>query len=299
MREIRTPGSARGAPGNRRPYLNRLENMKAAIKYLLISMLTISQPVIASAIGRDGRHVSFDGPGSRIKWLPVTLTAEERAIFEKRSDSPKTALDYYLLLQGEYFQRIPDDVARRITFIDRTTLSDHYLHAEYTIPRTDAGSFSITIRLFGGEEDPLIAISHQGGEKTIFHATANGPGLRVISLNMPQFWRYRGGVSGESGALVRVPDSILPELTADRVLSRYRDHYKAHLNYPTQQKTIGLEYELTGAGDLIQVTGRENFMDPAEKYVWAEFTLNGDRFVPSTSSEQDGGGQPATRSESK
>ncbi len=259
--------------------------MKAAFKYLLISMLTISQPVIASAIGRDGRHGSFDGPGSRITWLPVTLTAEERAIFEKRSDPPKTALDYYLLLQGEYFQRIPDEVARRITFIDRTTLSDHYLHAEYTIPRTDAGSFSITIRLFGGDVNPLIAISH-GGDRTIFLATANGPGLRVISLNMPQFWRYRGGVSGESGALVRLSDSILPEMTADGVLSRYRDHYKAHLNHPTQQKTIVLSYELPRTGNLIQVTGRENFMDPAERYIWAEFTLNGDRFVPSTNSEQ-------------
>lgn len=237
----------------------------------------------------DERHVSFNNPGretSSWKWLPVTLTGDEKALLAKRSDPPKTALDYYLLLSGRYFTNIAHETERRITFIDRRTLSDKYLHAEYTIPSTDAGAFAITIRLFGSEDNPLVAISHRGGTKRLFAAKENGPlGLWSISLNAPEFWNYRGGAFAEGGSLVRVADSLLPELSVDHVLDRYRKHYKAHLNQPTQKKSISLTYELPQDGNIVQVTGRENFMDPGERYVWAEFSYNGDCFIPETNSE--------------
>jgi hypothetical protein len=259
--------------------------------------------LLQSMAWSEERQVLFDSPGhetSSWKWRPVTLTTDEEALLAKRSDPPKVALDYYLLLSGGYFTNIAHEIERRITFIDRATLSDKYLHAEYTIPSCDAGAFSITIRIFGYEDNPLIAVSHRTGTQRLFAAKENGPqGLWAISVNRPEFWQYRGGAFAEGGSLVRVPDSILPELSVERILDRYRNHYKAHLIQPTQQKSIWLTYELPQEGNIVQVTGRENFMDPGKRYVWAEYAYNGDRFIAEANSEQDGTGQPATRPESK
>ncbi|MGI9244220.1 MAG: hypothetical protein ACR2RV_25705 [Verrucomicrobiales bacterium] len=233
--------------------------------------------------------MSFDSPGYDWEWLPVTLTDAESELLSRRSDPPKTALDFYLNLSGGYFGRnIHHETERRITFIDRETLSDRYLHASYTIPSVDAGSFSITIRLFGDKHDPLIAISHLKSTRRLFAAKENNPkGLWSIQLNKPAFWRYRGGAFAEGGAMIRVTDSILPELPVERILDRYRNHYKAHLNHPTQKKSIYLTYELPQDGKIVQVTGGENFMRSRKETVWAEFVYDGELFVPSTPSEQD------------
>jgi hypothetical protein len=224
----------------------------------------------------EARHVSFDKTNGGITWLPVTLTDTEREMLSKRSERPKTALDYYLLLSSGYFRNISDSLERRITFIDRETLSDGYLHAAYTIPRTDAGAFEITIRLYEKDKEPLIAIQHLGGSEAIYQSSSNSGGkLMAITVNRPEFWRYR------DGAWLRVEDAILPGITVGDVLTRYRDHYKAHLYQPTQQKYIHLAYDLPREGTVVQVTGRENFMDPGKKEVWAEFNYDGDRFLPS------------------
>jgi hypothetical protein len=256
--------------------------------------LIIAMALLQGIAWADERHVSFDNPGhegSAWKWLSVTLTADERTLLAKRSDPPKTALDYYLLLSGRYFTNIAHETERRITFIDRRTLTDKYLHAKYSIPSTDAGAFEITIRLFGSGDNLLVAISHRGGNKLLFAAKENGPlEPSWISLNTPEFWRYRGGPFSRGGSLVRAPDVILPEPSVDQILDRYRNHYKAHLNYSTQKKSISLAYELPQEGNRVEVTGRENFMSPSERYVWAAYTFNGAEFAPSTNSEQDGGG---------
>ena len=110
-------------------------------------------------------------------------------------------------------------------------------------------------------------------------------GLWSISLNRPEFWQYRGGDFSKGGALLRVRDSVMPELSVEHILDRYRNHYKAHLNRPTQKKSIYLSYELPPEGNKIQVTGRENFMPPGERYVWAEYSYKGAEFELSISSE--------------
>lgn len=249
------------------------------------------------------RHVSFDDPGSEAsgwRWLPVTLTDDESALLATRSDSPRTALDFYLLLSGSYFRNIRHETERRIAFIERETLSDRYLHAEYTIPSVDAGAFWVTIRLFGNEDNPLIAIGYRGGTKRLFAAKENGPqGLWTITLNRPQFWNYRGDSFSEGGALVRVPDSVLPEPSVERILDRYHNHYKAHLNYPTQKKSIYLYYDIPREGHRVQVTGRENFMKSGDRYVWADYTYNGEEFEPSPGGKEDGKGQAAPADDSK
>ena len=256
------------------------------MKIILLALLVALQ---GTALCGE-RHVVFDSPGheaSKWRWIPVTLSDAERELLSKRSDPPKTALDYYLLLSGRYFRNIAHESERRIAFIDREALSDNYLHAAYTIPSVDAGAFWITIRLFGTEDNPLVAICHRSGTKRLFAAKENGPlGLWSISLNRPEFWRYRGGAFSQGGAWVRGPDSILSEPSVEQILDRYRNHYKAHLNQSTQKKSIYLTYELPQEGNRLQVTGRENFMDPSKRYVWAEYTLKGATFAPSTNSEQ-------------
>jgi hypothetical protein len=76
-----------------------------------------------------------------------------------------------------------------------------------------------------------------------------------------------------------VDDKILPGIEKDFVIDRYRNHYKAHLNHPNQQKNIWLEYELPPTGGVMRVKGRENFMDPSETYIWKTFRFDGKRFV--------------------
>lgn len=239
-----------------------------------------------------GRHVTLRNPGEGWEWLPVKLDEAERRLLAARSSPPKTAMDYYLLLPEKYFRNIENSLERRVTFIDQESLSDQYLRAGYTIPSTDAGAFWVTIRLFEKGGEPLIAIRHRGGNQLLHKIKDERtwePGELIwISLGRPDFLRYR------EGKWIPVGAKILPPITKDFVLDRYRNHYKGHLKHPTQKKWISLGYALPQTGETVQVTGRENFMNPLEKYIWAEFTFDGDRFVKTTDREPGGADQSAT-----
>ncbi|MBK1827886.1 hypothetical protein [Haloferula rosea] len=243
--------------------------------------------LLAGDASRQLRFTNQDSEVSDWVWLPVTLDESERAILETRSDPPRTALDFYLLLASHYFGRIEDSVERRITFIQRESLTDQFLHAHFTIPQVDAGAFFVTIRVFHGGKEPLIMIGSRGA-RTIFRSTERKQArLDYISVGYPQLWRFR------EGSWIREGDEILPQIKADAVIDRYRNHYKAHLKYPTQKKRISLGYTIPPEGSVIQVTGRENFMDFRETYVWQEYRFDGTRFVSTTHEERDGAGQSA------
>ena len=262
----------------------------------VILAVFLNGPAFADKVGY-GRHVTPAGPGEGWGWLPVKLDEAERGLLAKRSDPPKTAMDYYLLLPEEYFRNVENSLERRVAFIDQESLSDQYLHAGYTIPSTDAGAFWVTIRIFEMGGEPLIAIRHRGGNQLLHKIKDERnrkPGELIwIRLGRPDFLRYR------DGRWIPVDAKILPGITKDFVLDRYRNHYKGHLNNPTQRKWISLGYALPQTGGVIQVTGRENFMSPLENYIWAEFTFDGGRFTLTTNSEQGGADQPATAPESK
>ena len=247
--------------------------------------------------GDYGRHVTPGDSGEGWEWLPVKLDEAERRLLAKRSNPPKTAMDYYLLLPEKYFRNIENSLERRVAFIVQESLSDQYLHAGYTIPSTDAGAFWVTIRIFEMGREPLIAIRHRGGNQLLYKIKDERswkPGELIwISLGRPDFLRYR------EGKWIPVDAEVLPGITKDFVLDRYRNHYRGHRNYPTQKKWISLGYALPQTGGVVQVTGRENFMSPLEKYIWAQFTFDGDRFLPATNSEQGDAGQPAAAPESK
>lgn len=260
--------------------------MKSA---LLLLSLFLSGSLLA-----EDRQVTFEQRSDDArpwKWIPVILTEAERKLLESRSDPPRTALDFYLLLGRKYFSNVANDLERRITFIEMETLSATYLKANYTIPSVDAGAFWVTIRLFGDEKDKLIAISHGRGNKRLYVAKEGGTqGLWSISVNRPEFWRYRGEAFSDGGALLREPDSLLPELAVESVLERYRNHYKAHLNHAGQKKSIYLTYELPPQGLRVEVTGRENFMSPRKRYVWGAYVFR-DRKFASVESSKPGEGE--------
>ena len=238
-----------------------------------------------TAVCDDGaRHVKLLEPeneASDYEWLPISLGEAEVNLLEQRSSPPSSALDFYLLLSRSYFGRVEDSLERRISFIDRETLTLQYLHAEFTIPRVDAGAFFVTIRIFEGEGSPLIAVRHRDDYQLIYKRSSESTdNLSHIRVGFPELWRFK------DGAWVLADHEILPRVQTESVITRYKAQYRAHLEHPSQTKSISLDYELPIEGNLIDVTGRENFMTPRREHIWTTFEFDGRRFVEQPRSEQ-------------
>jgi len=204
---------------------------------------------------------------------PLKLGSQDQAVLASRSNSPHYASDYYFALPAAYFSGLENTPERRVTFIEKSSLTARYLHAQHWF-ECDGGGFDVTIRVFDTPEGHLIGISSSTyGAETLFSTDKRGPGvLESITVQRPQFWRYRGG------QWQRVPDSILPMIQTKRVMDLYRNEFMGHLNSPDQGKLIWLSYDLPAGGSTINVSGRENFMDPSEEYTWARYEFNGERF---------------------
>jgi hypothetical protein len=129
--------------------------------------------------------------------------------------------------------------------------------------------------VFDAADGPLVAILSSTYPREMLLKNEDAPRgeLQSIHVNRPKFWRFR------DGKWLAADDKILPGIDKDFVIDRYRNHHKAHLNHPNQQKNIGLEYELPPTGLVLPVKGRENFMDPSETYIWKTFRFDGKRFV--------------------
>lgn len=204
---------------------------------------------------------------------PIKLEPADHAVLASRSSSPRCAADFYFALPESYFGGLENTPERRTTFIDKSSLTGRYLHAKHWF-ECDGGGFEVIIRLFDTPEGHLVGISSSTYEyQTIYSTDKRGPGvLENITVQRPQFWRYRGG------QWQRVSDSILPMIETKRVMDLYRNEFMGHLNSPDQGKSIWLSYDLPAGGSTINVSGRENFMDPSEEYTWAQYEFNGERF---------------------
>jgi hypothetical protein len=249
------------------------------MKSILATMFSILCAVGCTSIKNgDSPAPEFVGGCSHDHELPpLTLEAADKQLLASRSSNPRKASDYYFALPSSYFSIIENSPERRATFVQKDTMSDSFIHAERSF-ECDGGGFDVTMRVFDTPNGPLVGISSSTYEATILYSdTDPGPGeLESITVHRPQFWRYAGG------KWVRVSDSILPMITRDFVLDRYRNHYKAHLENAKSDKFIWLSYDLPPSGNEINVTGRENFMDPFETYVWRRFAFNGESFTEKT-----------------
>ncbi|MGB0154547.1 MAG: hypothetical protein ACPGFB_11000 [Verrucomicrobiales bacterium] len=253
------------------------------MKLVVIFALLLPLSVFCDDGCRHVRILEQGNEASNYEWLPVSLTGPEIDLLNQRANPPSSALDFYLLLSRSYFGRVEDSLERRVSFIQKETLSPQFLHAEFTIPRVDAGAFFVTIRVFEGEDSPLVAIRHHDDYRLIYKRSIEGSDrLSYISVGFPEFWRFTGG------AWIRANHDVLPRIETQSVLARYEGIYGAHLEHPNQTKWISLDYDLPAEGTFIKVVGRENYMSPQRQYIWARYEFDGRRFLEPVSSGEAG-----------
>jgi len=205
----------------------------------------------------------------------LQLTAAHRKLLAERNDPPRTAVDYYLSLPVSFFGNVEDTTPeRRVSFIEMETLSDQWLKAGHFF-ECDGGGFEVVMRVFDTADGPLIAIDQWGERWKTIYEKENTPRGEVssITLGVPSFWRY------SAGDWVEAEGVSLPGIDEARVIDRYRNHFKAHLNLPDQPKYIWLQYELPKTGKEIRLIGRENFMEPDGDYVWQRLRFDGHGFT--------------------
>jgi hypothetical protein len=199
---------------------------------------------------------------------PLRLTAEHKQLLAKASASPKTALDYYLLLPKSTFSIMPDFPERRVTYIEPKTLSDDYLHASRWF-ECDGGGFSVTLKLYRTPSQTFVVIQRRQPE-TIFDDGKPREGEPSVSIDRPELWKY------SAGQWVRQPDASIPKISARRVLAKYHHDSDADKQYPDQDKFIWIDYVLSPATNDIVLMGRENFQ--SDIYEYARLKWRGDRF---------------------
>ena len=246
------------------------------MKYILTTMFLILCAAGCTSIkNSDLPSPEFVGGCSHDHKLPpLKLEAADEHLLASRSTPPRKASDYYFALPSSYFSIMESSPERRATFVQKDSISDSYIHAERWF-ECDGGGFEVTIRVFDAPDGPIVGISSSTYEAATLYSDADpGPGeIESITVHRPKFWRYM------NGKWISVSDSILPMITHDFVIDRYRNYYKAHLSTADQRKLIWLSYDLPSSGSEVSVTGRENFMDPSEVYVWKRFVFNGRRFT--------------------
>ena len=127
------------------------------------------------------------------------------------------------------------------------------------------------MRLYRTDANPVIAI-HTGKLEKIFDDNKPRGGDPSIHVKVPHFYSYA------NNKWQRISTDILPKINPKNILFQYYNKYDAYKKYTNQEKYIWLDYELTDSTQ-IQVTGRENFMDPRFRNVWGIYVW--DKSVPS------------------
>ncbi len=202
---------------------------------------------------------------------PLTLTPAQEQLLASAPKSPRTALDYYMLLPKSYFSIMPDSRERRVSYIDLESLSNDYLHASRWF-ECDGGGFEVVLRLYKSSSGTIVGLLTN--ESTTIYKGKPDEGAPSITVRKPSFWKYT------AGAWVPQSGTLLPDLGSSEILDRYYHHYKAHLIEPDQPKYIWLAYTPLPTTTDIHVTGRGNFMKPSKEYIWKRYSWTGKRFIP-------------------
>jgi len=189
---------------------------------------------------------------------PLQLTPEHQRLLASVSPTPKTALDYYMLLPKSYFSIMPDSRERRVTYIDAKTLSDDYLHATRSF-ECDGGGFEVTLKLYRTPTRTFVALK-SGHTETIFDDGKPHEGEPSVSIERPSLWRY------SDGGWIRQPAESIPKISARRVLTKYHRDWDADRQYTDQEKYIWIDYVLSPATSDIVLMGRENFQPDVYEY---------------------------------
>lgn len=201
----------------------------------------------------------YVGGCSHVRELPpLELTSKHKRLLASVSTTPKTALDYYMLLPKSYFSIMPDSPERRVTYVRTETLSDTYLHARRWF-ECDGGGFDVTLKLYRSSAGTFVAIKNEHGE-TIFDDGEDTKGEPSITIQRPTLWRYA------DGAWKRQPRESVPKISPKRVLAKYHHDWDADRQFVGQRKFIWIDYNFIPESDDLVLMGRENFQPSVYEY---------------------------------
>jgi hypothetical protein len=202
---------------------------------------------------------------------PLELSPAHIALAEGANAVPRTAVDFYLLLPPDFFGGLDDSPNRRLWYLDLTALTDDYLKAEFHF-ECDGGGFGIEMRVYPSPAGPVVGVE-TGRMETVYDDGDPKDGDPEIAVKIPAFYRLRGR------SWLRLEDGILPKVDIQNVLARYYGTYRTDRHYRAGDKQIWLKYEMLPSSTNIELEGRENFMDPYIRYVWAKYRWTGQAFV--------------------
>lgn len=185
---------------------------------------------------------------------PLRLTDEHKRMLAAVSTTPRTALDYYMLLPKSRFGILPDSPERRVTYVKNH--SDDFLEASHWF-ECNGGGFEVTMKLFRTPERTFIAIKHSTGKDNDIPSGKREP---PVILDRPSLWLYAGG------KWILQPIESIPTIPTERALAKYHKDSDADRRYLDQDKFISINYVLSPSVEDIVLMGAENFEEHAHEY---------------------------------
>jgi hypothetical protein len=240
------------------------------MNHLRIGFLIALVAIVAGCVSPAPKpNANAGGYATTHELPPLQLTAEHKRLLAAVSAKPRTALDYYMLLPRSYFKIMPDSRERRVTYIDAATLSDDFLTASQWL-ECDGGGFAVSLKLYRTPTRTFVVLNDSRMEK-IFDDGKPREGEPTVFIERPSLWLYSGS------AWIRQPDSAVPRIPAERVLTKYHRDWDADRKYTDQEKHIWIDYEVSPTTPDIVLMGRENFQ--SDVYEYGRLKWRGTRFT--------------------
>jgi len=201
------------------------------------------------------------------KLPPLHLTTEQKQLLSTVSSTPKTALDFYMLLPKSSFDIMPDSAKRRISYVKLDTLTDGFLHASRSF-ECNGGGFEVTLKLYHSPATTFVAIIQSVEIKDVEEGTVEKPEILIVR---PSLWRY------VNKRWQRKPDEAIPEISPQQVLKKYHRDQDADRKNTDPSNIIYIDYDLSPSTDDIILKGRGNFQRCI--YEYARLHWDGERFI--------------------
>lgn len=242
----------------------------------IFSLLNALSVAITLLLATPSTSLACAEHEAKLKLPKLVLNSIQHRILSELSKTPHTAVDYYMSIPKSFFNGLDNSKKRRVWYIEQNSLTDSYLNAFFYFD-CDNGGFGLEMRLLDSESGPVIAINNGSNEK-IYDDGKPKEGDPAIWVNRPRFYRV------VSGSWIEIETPLLPIVDIQDTLYLYYNVFKAHLYYQDQEKFIWLKYELSPTSTNIALTGRENFMDPFNRNVWAQYHWTGEHFITTSTS---------------
>lgn len=189
---------------------------------------------------------------------PLELTATHQEWLAGASTTPRTALDYYLLLPSSNFSIMPSSRERRVTYIEASTLTDDFLHASKWF-ECDGGGFEVTLKLYRSASRNYVVVK-TSELVTVYDDGRPSEGDPTVNLVYPTLWRYSGS------SWIREPEAALPRIQPESVLAQYRRYKAAEEVSISPDDFVSVDYVLSPGASEIILMGRGNYLSKVSEY---------------------------------